>query len=589
MSITPNLGLIVTSDVAGSAVTFHDWRLGLTSDTVSNMTIIDNFAGTMTGSMIDLKLNQVFSVDASLVSTNYYEASGVAGISSYNNNMIICLTLDSNNSGSVTTININNIGVNSIYKNAVGGAQQYLSANDMVAGKQYFCRYDSNAWILVYSSLMSDLYVSGCVNNLMAVNSSHQLVDSGVSGCTVSAMISASPTFTQGFMVSGSSFSYQPNINFIAGSSITISGSATGSALNITINSTATGGSSGSSSGGGHIIIDSSGSVMQQENNLKFVGATVTDSSGSTVVTITSGSGGGLTGGGTYDQRVTMWHIDSNVLTGTALRALAVNNSQPYNYAVLQDTGANGDSFTQSFTMSSGSCVLKILGQTGPVMGKIDWFIDNVLAVSGQDWYSAGYVPAVIKTASVTISGNGRHVLKGVINGSTGGNYYFQAQTFVIYPVTDSMLIDGGGSGTIVYPTQIQIPLMFPTDVSGLSRNIVPSQYGYFRWYTTSNGEYGTVDDYIQWPVLLQSGTWKIEMLSDIAVYRGIITAYLDGTPVGTVDCYGGTVANDIKTISGITVATTAVMVLKLGTPTKNGSALGYSMVLSNIVLTKTG
>ena len=54
--------------------------------------------------------------------------------------------------------------------------------------------------------------------------------------------------------------------------------------------------------------------------------------------------------------------------------------------------------------------------------GKIDWYIDGVLAVSGQDWYVGSLIYNVVKTASVTVSGSGLHTVKGVTNGKNASS-----------------------------------------------------------------------------------------------------------------------------------------------------------------------
>ncbi len=69
------------------------------------------------------------------------------------------------------------------------------------------------------------------------------------------------------------------------------------------------------------------------------------------------------------------------------------------------------------FYLAAGAYTLNALGITSTDSGKIDWYIDNVLAVSGQDWYSAALTYNVVKTAAVTVVGNGQHTLKGVVNG----------------------------------------------------------------------------------------------------------------------------------------------------------------------------
>ena len=214
---------------------------------------------------------------------------------------------------------------------------------------------------------------------------------------------------------------------------------------NVTTGTVAVGGG-----GGGHVIVDSSGSRMPQESNLKFIGATLSDNGGSTIVTITSASGAGtgsvntsgsvtsgniaifadnsgssIKDGGLihYPTRATMWHDEALVTSGSAL-TLQIDTAQAYATDTINATPSNGDTFTQSFMLSSGSYTFTVLGISANNRGKLDWYIDNTLVVSGQDWYSVNPTRNVLKTASVTVIGNGRHVLKGVINGKNGSAVY---------------------------------------------------------------------------------------------------------------------------------------------------------------------
>jgi len=52
----------------------------------------------------------------------------------------------------------------------------------------------------------------------------------------------------------------------------------------------------------------------------------------------------------------------------------------------------------------------------------VDWYLDGAIFAAGQDWYSAVAAYNVVKTVALTISGDGYHVLKGVINGQNGAS-----------------------------------------------------------------------------------------------------------------------------------------------------------------------
>jgi len=126
--------------------------------------------------------------------------------------------------------------------------------------------------------------------------------------------------------------------------------------------------------------------------------------------------------------QATLWHDESVVTVGNALLSVVSGSGQRYATLSYQNVAADGDTFTQDFTLKAGNYTLYALGFTNANSGKIDWYVDGVLQSSGQDWYSAGNVFNVIKTSSVTVVGNGIHELKGVVNGKNvaSGGYFIQ-------------------------------------------------------------------------------------------------------------------------------------------------------------------
>jgi hypothetical protein len=114
-----------------------------------------------------------------------------------------------------------------------------------------------------------------------------------------------------------------------------------------------------------------------------------------------------------------------------------------YGCVSTSSDNADGDAFTNSFVLAAGTYTLAAFGFTQTYNGIIDWYIDGVLAVSGQDWYSSPVALNITKTASVTVSGNGRHVLKGVINGKNGSasEYSWSLTKVYLVPASDTSYI----------------------------------------------------------------------------------------------------------------------------------------------------
>ena len=183
---------------------------------------------------------------------------------------------------------------------------------------------------------------------------------------------------------------------------------------------------------------------------------------------ITSGSGGAISGSGVqtigtvsdnhlaifsgssgnyikdagvlFPQRASLWHDEISIVSGGPI-IFDHDTNQNYATAPFQSTHADGDSFTQSFFLSSGSYTFNVLGITGTNDAIIDWYIDNILVVNQQDWYSGSRVNNVIKTNSISIVGTGRHVLKGVINGKSGIDYYMQLTKYWFNMDSETILV----------------------------------------------------------------------------------------------------------------------------------------------------
>jgi len=129
---------------------------------------------------------------------------------------------------------------------------------------------------------------------------------------------------------------------------------------------------------------------------------------------------------GQFPQRATMWHEEATVTVGNPIVA-TVSTGMLYNGLWVQTAAADGDTFTNTCMLDSGTYTLYVLGNTRNVCGMVDWYVNNVLEGSGQDWYSAASSPNVVKTVgSIVIATPGRYVVKGVVNGKNGSSTDYQ-------------------------------------------------------------------------------------------------------------------------------------------------------------------
>ncbi len=138
--------------------------------------------------------------------------------------------------------------------------------------------------------------------------------------------------------------------------------------------------------------------------------------------------------------RATMWHDEATVTAGNALARLVVN-TQAYNVVSYQNASANGDTFTHGFQVGEGTYTLTVLGRYLTSAGRVDWYVDDVLVASAQDWYAASTAYNKLKTvADVVIAEGGYHVLKGVVNGknSSSSGYDLQLTKYWLKQASDT-------------------------------------------------------------------------------------------------------------------------------------------------------
>lgn len=95
---------------------------------------------------------------------------------------------------------------------------------------------------------------------------------------------------------------------------------------------------------------------------------------------------------------------------------------------------------------------------------------------------------------------------------------------------------------------------------------------------------------YIEWEVLLDSGTWAIDIIYLKQANGAITDIKIDGSLVGSIDHYNAsTSGNNVTTISGISIGTPGYKILRLITNSKNASSTSYRHYVHFITLRRTG
>lgn len=155
-------------------------------------------------------------------------------------------------------------------------------------------------------------------------------------------------------------------------------------------------------------------------DTLKFSNGSVTDN-GDGSVSIAAG------GSAIYPQIATAFIYDFEIVTGVSSYVRFVDTAQIFATWGYQNTQADGDAVQVPVLLKAATYDFEVLGTTDSNRGLIDWSMDGTNFVTGQDWYSASRVNNVVKTGTVTIASDGRHLLKLTINGknASSSSYYF--------------------------------------------------------------------------------------------------------------------------------------------------------------------
>lgn len=99
----------------------------------------------------------------------------------------------------------------------------------------------------------------------------------------------------------------------------------------------------------------------------------------------------------------------------------------------------------------------------------------------------------------------------------------------------------------------------------------------------------GLVTDYLEWPVILAAGTWKLQVVGTQFTDAAILSWSLDGVVFGTIDQYAATAQIDvIQTITDIQVGSSGKKLLRVASSTKNASSSGFTARMTHISMLKT-
>ena len=134
---------------------------------------------------------------------------------------------------------------------------------------------------------------------------------------------------------------------------------------------------------------------------------------------------------------------------------------------------------------------------------------------------------------------------------------------------------------------EMKIPLLFRSAEDGTYSTDISEKY--LDHYEIQSG--GTQNNYVEYPVSLDAGTWAIHLYTRRGPNRCIITFAIDGSSVGTIDLYNGSydTASVLRSLTGVAIASAGNHLLRLTAATKNASSSSYYMVVTGLRLIRTG
>ncbi len=183
---TPVLGLVLYNSTTDNTATFLSYRIQQSGPAgSSNMYLIDSgFLADRARLTVLEALKFVNIVHATFSSGSTYLASP-STISSYIDQTIIALDIDTTNSG-VIQLNLNSLGLRSLVKKDSTGASVNLAAGDLVKNRIYFFKYDiaSTSFVWMAGTSGDQLNVPGTTGNIATVTSS-----GGLDGSTTQSLL----------------------------------------------------------------------------------------------------------------------------------------------------------------------------------------------------------------------------------------------------------------------------------------------------------------------------------------------------------------------------------------------------------------
>lgn len=152
--------------------------------------------------------------------------------------------------------------------------------------------------------------------------------------------------------------------------------------------------------------------------------------------------------------------------------------------------------------------------------------------------------------------------------------------------LTDVFLTGYQGPDVGHAPLTVDVPALRPTgSQGGITQQVWLDSFWGVKIYH-GNG----VNNYLEYTASLGVGEWSLSVWTARDNNKGIVTAYIDGTQVGTYDGYSVTkLENQVRVIPGILIASDGNHLCRLTVTSKNANSSAYWQEVNHIRFTRTG
>lgn len=146
----------------------------------------------------------------------------------------------------------------------------------------------------------------------------------------------------------------------------------------------------------------------------------------------------------------------------------------------------------------------------------------------------------------------------------------------------------GTSAGYLPWLVSNACPWLGATAMTGTVSGPIALATGTVTAPSVYNGSNAQNDEY-GWDVILGAGTWTISLTHYKGSTYGIASVRLDGTTVGSVDCYNAsTTWYNPASITGVSVASSGKKRLSIKIASKNASSSGYYAAIQAFALRRT-